>query len=143
MKKTTIIYWVFTGLFAVMMLGSAIPDILVIPLAVEGFKDIGYPAYLIPFLGWAKLLGVVAILIPGFPRLKEWAYAGLFFDLAGATYSVYSSGKAPGDWAPMLVIIGLGAASYAYYHKKQQLLSARVTGPEQQTVQPSQSARIS
>ncbi len=120
MKKTKIAYWVFTGLFAFVMLGSAIPDILVVPIAVEGFKDMGYPAYLIPFLGWAKLLGVIAILIPGFPRIKEWAYAGLFFDLIGATYSVASIGKPISDWSPMLVIIGVGVCSYVFYHKKQQ-----------------------
>lgn len=124
MKKTKILYWVFTGLFAFIMLGSAIPDILVDPMAVEGFKQIGYPAYLIPFLGVAKLLGVVAILIPGFPRIKEWAYAGLIFDLLGATYSVISTGKSLSDWSPMLIFIALGAVSYIYYHKKLKAISS-------------------
>ena len=122
MKKTTIIYWVFTGLFAFVMLGSAIPDILVMPMAVEGFKGIGYPAYLVPFLGWAKLLGVIAILVPGYPRLKEWAYAGLMYDILGAIYSI-SFVEPAGTWAPMLVIPVVGAASYLYYHKKQQGIS--------------------
>ncbi|RCR71219.1 DoxX family protein [Larkinella punicea] len=120
MKKTKILYWVFTGLFAFVMLGSSIPDILVIPQAVEGFKQINLPAYLLPFLGWAKLLGVMAILVPGFPRIKEWAYAGLIFDLLGATYCVYSAGKATMDWAPMLFFVALGAASYVFYHKKRE-----------------------
>ena len=119
MKKTKILYWVFTGLFAFVMLGSSIPDILVISEAVEGFKQIGLPAYLIPFLGWAKLFGGIAILVPGFSRIKEWAYAGLIFDLLGATYSVYSVGKSTMDWAPMLIFIGLGLASYVFYHKTQ------------------------
>ena len=123
MKKTNITYWIFTGLFAFVMLGSAIPDILVVPMAVQGFKEMGYPAYLIPFLGWAKLLGVVAILLPGYPRLKEWAYAGLFFDLLGATYSVFSIGKPLSNWSPMLVIIGVGIGSYVFYHKKQEMVS--------------------
>lgn len=131
MKKTKIAYWIFTGLFLFFMLGSAIPDILVMPEAVQGFKEIGMPAYLIPFLGWAKLFGVIAILIPGFPRLKEWAYAGLFIDLAGATYAVSSSGKAIANWAPMLVIIGIGIGSYVYYHKKlrQSATQARTNQP--------------
>ena len=123
MKKTKITYWIFTGLFAFIMLGSGIVDILFIPEAVQGFKEIGYPAYLIPFLGWAKALGVIAILIPGFPRIKEWAYAGLFFDLLGATYSVMSIGKPLSDWAPMLVFLGIGIGSYVFYHKKQKLAS--------------------
>lgn len=120
MNKTKIAYWIFTGLFAFVMLGSAVPDILIGPMAVEGFRELGYPAYLIPFLGWAKLFGVVAILIPGLPRLKEWAYAGLFFDLLGATYSVASIGKSAGNWLPMLVFVGLGIGSYVFYHKRQQ-----------------------
>ncbi|GAB3901704.1 DoxX family protein [Spirosoma agri] len=119
MKRIKITYWLLTGLFAFVMLGSAIPDIMVVPMAVQGFKEMGYPLYLIPFLGWAKLLGVLAILIPGFSRLKEWAYAGLLFDLLGATYSVASSGKAVSDWSPMLVFIALGFSSYVFYHKKQ------------------------
>lgn len=118
MRKTTITYWIATGLFAFFMLGSAIPDILIMPEAVQGFKEIGYPAYLIPFVGWAKALGVIAILVPGFPRLKEWAYAGLFYDIFGAIYSVASSNKPLAMWAPMLIIPLTGAISYVYYHKK-------------------------
>lgn len=118
MKKTKIIYWILTGLFAFFMLGSAIPDALVMPIAVEGFKEMGYPTYIIPFLGFAKILGVIAILIPGYPRIKEWAYAGLTFDLIGATYSIINSGKSIGNWAPMFIIIAVAAGSYIYYHKK-------------------------
>src|SRR5215212_11317403 len=100
MKKTKILYWIFTSLFACMMLFSAIPDVLSNPLAVQGMHDgLGYPLYFIPFIGVAKVLGVIAILIPGFPRIKEWAYAGLVFDLVGATYSIIAAGKPAGDWA--------------------------------------------
>jgi hypothetical protein len=118
MKTITILYWVFTGLFGAFMLFSAIPDILVVPDAVTFVTGLGYPKYIIPFLGIAKFLGVVAILIPGFPRLKEWAYAGLFFDLLGATYSgICASGLEPGILF-MVVPFGLGTLSYIYYHKK-------------------------
>ena len=101
MKKIKINYWIFTSMFAFIMLGSAIPDILSVPIAVEGFKKMGYPAYLLPFIGIAKLAGVIVILLPGYPRLKEWAYAGLVIDLAGATYSIISSGQPVSAWAPM------------------------------------------
>ncbi|WP_338875311.1 DoxX family protein [Spirosoma sp. SC4-14] len=117
-KKTKITYWILTGLFAFVMIGSAIPNIMVVPMSVQGFREMGYPAYIIPFLGWAKLLGSVAILVPGFPRLKEWAYAGLMFDLLGATYSVANSGKTVGEWAPIFLFVALGFASYIFYHKK-------------------------
>ncbi|MFD2571910.1 DoxX family protein [Spirosoma soli] len=131
MKKTNITYWIFTGLFLFVMLGSAIPDLLVMPEAVEGFKQMGYPVYLIPFLGWAKLLGVIAILVPGFPRLKEWAYAGLIFDLIGATYSIINSGTPVTDWLPMLAFIGIGVGSYVFYHKKQKKASHNRVATEQ------------
>jgi uncharacterized membrane protein YphA (DoxX/SURF4 family) len=118
MKKINIIYWILTGLFAFVMFGSAIPDALMMDLAKQGFKEIQMPAYLLPFVGVAKMLGVIAILIPGKPRLKEWAYAGLTFDLIGATYAVAASGKPVENWAPMFLFIGLAFGSYYYYHKK-------------------------
>jgi hypothetical protein len=119
MKKIKILYWVFTGLFAALMLFSSIPDILSVPVAVEGFKQMGYPVYLLPFIGTAKLLGVFAILVPGYARIKEWAYAGLVIDLAGATYSIILSGKSAGDAATMILPFILAIGSYVYYHKKQ------------------------
>lgn len=118
MKKTKIIYWVFTSLFALMMLGSAIPDIFSMQLAVEGFKQMGYPVYLLPFIGFAKLLGVITILIPGYPRLKEWAYAGLVIDLTGATYSIIASGQPAANWMFMAIPVMLAAGSYIFYHRK-------------------------
>ncbi|WP_460948898.1 DoxX family protein [Spirosoma daeguense] len=118
MKKIKITYWILTGLFAFVMIGSAIPNIMVNPMSVQGFKEMGYPVYIIPFLGWAKLLGGITILVPGFPRLKEWAYAGLMFDLLGATYSVANSGKTIDQWAPIFIFVALGFASYYFYHKK-------------------------
>lgn len=118
MKTINILYWIATGLFAFIMLGSAIPDIIVMPEAVQGFKEIGLPAYLLPLVGWAKLLGVIALLVPGFPRLREWAYAGLMIDILGAIYCIAMSGKPLGTWAPIIVIPIVGYVSYVYYHKR-------------------------
>lgn len=117
MKKTKIWYWVFTGLFAGLMLFSSIPDIFYLPEAVEFVTKLGYPSYFIPFIGVAKLLGVFTILIPGFPKIKEWAYAGLTFDLIGAFYSVAVTNDIL-HALPILLFIGLGAGSYMFYHKK-------------------------
>lgn len=101
------------------MLFSAIPDIMVVPAAVEMVSTkLGYPKYLIAFLGVAKLLGAIAILIPGFPRLKEWAYAGLAFGLIGATYSSISIGAPVGEWIFKVLPFSLLALSYIFYHKK-------------------------
>ena len=119
MKKTNTLYWIFTGLFSASMLFTAIPDIMNLPDAIKIMHDqLQYPLYFIPFIGWAKALGCVAILIPGFPRIKEWAYAGLAFDLFGAIYSsIAVAGFAP-EMAFMLVWIGLGVASYYFFSKK-------------------------
>jgi hypothetical protein len=120
MKKTNIFYWVFTGLFALLMLSSAIPDIISHPMAIQGMHvELGYPLFFVPFIGVAKVLGVVAILVPGFPRLKEWAYAGLFFDLIGATYSIIAIGKP--DWLFMALPLALAAASYFFYQRRRKL----------------------
>ena len=124
MKKTKIFYWIFTGLFSFMMFGSAIPDVFVTDVAVKGMHyDLGYPLYLIPFVGVAKVLGVIAILIPGFSRIKEWAYAGLFFDLIGATYSIIAIGASVSAWSFMIMPLGLGLLSYHFYHRNKPLTS--------------------
>lgn len=119
MKKTKILYWVFTGLFSTLMLGSAIPDMLVDPVAVKGMHEgLGYPVYLIPFVGTAKLLGVLAILLPVNRRLKEWAYAGLFIDLIGATYSIIAAGMPAPNYLFMVLPLLIAVLSYAFYQKK-------------------------
>ncbi len=118
MKKLNTIYWVFTALFAGLMLLSSIPDIVLSPDAVVFMHHLGYPDYFTIFIGVAKILGVIAIVVPGFPRLKEWAYAGMFFDLIGAVYSQLAT---DGFMPPMLFMIlpiFLGAMSYIYYHKR-------------------------
>jgi hypothetical protein len=87
-------YWILTGVLAAFMLLASIPDVLRVPEAVAIFMHLGYPKYLLPLLGIAKALGVLAVVVPGFPRLREWAYAGLTFDLSGALYSHLSIGDA-------------------------------------------------
>jgi uncharacterized membrane protein YphA (DoxX/SURF4 family) len=122
MKKINTYYWIFTGLLAAMMLMSAITNIMVVPQAVEMMgKHLGYPVYLIPFLGVAKLLGVIAILVPGFSRIKEWAYAGFVFDLSGALYSTIAVGDKVSTWLPMLLCFALVGGSYYFYHKRKTL----------------------
>lgn len=117
MKKNKIVYWIITALFLLMMLFSSLSSLLSHEQAVAFFSSIRLPAYLIPFLSVAKLLGVIAILIPGYPRIKEWAYAGLIYDLIGAAWSVYSVSKSVADAAVMLIFIVLGFVSYFLYHK--------------------------
>ncbi|MCR5888278.1 DoxX family protein [Hymenobacter sp. J193] len=120
MNKLNLLYWIFTGLLALLMTLSSVPNVLSSPESVDFFRHLGYPAYLVPFLGVAKLLGVLAILVPGFPRLREWAYAGFVFDLTGALYSFISVGDPPGMWFPLLIGLALIAASHYLNHRRQQ-----------------------
>lgn len=117
-KRDTLIFWIVTALFCAFMLTSAIPNILSAPEWVDVFNQLGYPLYMLPAIGVAKLLGIIALLIPGFPRIKEWAYAGFFFDLTGAVYS----GLAVGGFDPLMLIMlvpyVLGTMSYLYHHKR-------------------------
>jgi DoxX-like family len=107
-------YWVVTGLMAAFMLMASIPDVLRQRQAIEVFGHLGYPAYLLPFLGTAKILGVIAVLIPGSGRLKEWAYAGLIFDIAGALYSHLSVGDPVSVWGFAVVGLVLVGGSYGF-----------------------------
>lgn len=102
------------------MLFSAIPDIVNDPEAVQFINGVlGYPKYILPFIGVAKALGVIAILVPGFHRLKEWAYAGLAIDLIGATYSVMSVGMK--EWVYNLIFLALFVVAYWLYIKRKRL----------------------
>jgi DoxX-like family len=118
MKKITIIYWIFTVLMVVLMGMGSVPDIMYDPAAVDLFNHLGYPTYLLPFIGVAKILGVVAILTPRFPRLKEWAYAGFVFDLTGAWYSSFMVGDPPSTLVLFLIGYFVIGGSYIYHHKR-------------------------
>jgi hypothetical protein len=85
-KAKTIAYWVTTGLVVFCMTGG-IFELLSLKTTTEGIMRLGYPSYIIPALGLGKVLAILAILWPGFPRLKEWAYAGILFNMIGATVS--------------------------------------------------------
>jgi hypothetical protein len=119
-KRTKLLYWIFTILFAGLMLFSAIPDMLLVPDAITFMSHLGYPDYFTQFIGIAKILGVIAILIPGPARIKEWAYAGLFFDLFGAIYSIIAKDGFMLPMLTMLVWVGFAVLSYIYYHKTMQ-----------------------
>lgn len=86
-KRNKIIYWVATLWLALGMLSTAIVQLIKIDEEVKNFTTLGYPLYVMTLLGVWKILGVIAILIPKFPLLKEWAYAGFFFAMSGALFS--------------------------------------------------------
>ncbi|MEO5683520.1 MAG: DoxX family protein [Chitinophagaceae bacterium] len=124
MKKLNILYWVFTGLYAAVIFLTAIPNVISNADSVNLIvKQMGYPAYFVPFIGVAKCLGAIILVIPGFPRLKEWAYAGLAFDLIAAVYSFIALGFPITGWLPLLLFFVVLGCSYFFYHKRLKALS--------------------
>jgi hypothetical protein len=81
---------------------------------VDFILDLGYPDYFLTLLGLSKILAVVALLIPKFPLLKEWAYAGLFFMMAGALFSHTASGSSVNEIAPVLLLLVLIVISWYF-----------------------------
>ncbi|MDF2188615.1 DoxX family protein [Paraflavitalea sp. CAU 1676] len=118
MKKLKILYWIFTGLLIAGLATGSVFELFMHPGAIEPFTVLGYPTYLAPFMGIARLLGLFAIVYPRFPRITEWAYAGLTFDILGATYSLIVTGHGFGALAFPLVTLLFLVGSYVTYHKR-------------------------
>jgi hypothetical protein len=111
MKTRTVGYWATTGLVAAAFAFGGFVDVSHGPDVVAGMQHLGYPLYFATLLGVWKLLGAVAVIVPGWPRLKEWAYAGMFFDLTGAAVSHAALGDPAGNVITPLVILALVIAS--------------------------------
>jgi len=119
MKKINIIYWISTVLLILLMGAGGVVDAIAGPDAVKMVHtQLGYPVYFVSFIGVAKVLGCIALLIPGFPKIKEWAYAGFTFDLIGAAYSALALGTPVVQVLPFLLFFAIVAVSYIYHHKR-------------------------
>lgn len=129
MKKVSLFYWIFTGLMLALMLFSGIGGLLnpeQSKALISG--HLGYPEYFVPVISIAKFFGIVAILIPGFSRLKEWAYAGFTFDLGMAIYSFIAVGDPlTSTWFILFGLI-LVFGSYIFYHKKMKMTAVNNIG---------------
>ena len=119
-KTTDIVYWTSTIIFAALMVFAAVGGIKPNQQNIQIIHDgLGYPVYFIQLISVAKILGVIIILVPGSGRIKDWAYAGLFFDLAGAVYSgIAASPKFDPIILTMLFWIVPGILSYYFWLKK-------------------------
>lgn len=117
-KTLRILYWVVTMLFVLGQGWSAFEMLREAPRMTQTISELGYPVYFMKILGIAKLLGIAAIVYGGFPRLKEWAYAGFTFDTIGAFFSHVSAGDAfiPIAIVP-LMFLALQLASYFLWHR--------------------------
>lgn len=107
------LYWTATGLSALALAGIGAADLGRAPQMVEGLAHLGYPAYFASILGAWKVGGALVLLTPGLPRLKEWAYAGIFFTLTGAAASHLASGDSLSHALAPLVLLSLVLTSWA------------------------------
>ncbi|MDB4977070.1 MAG: hypothetical protein JWN48_5411 [Myxococcaceae bacterium] len=107
------LYWAATGLIAVAFTMGGVVDSLRLPEAIKVMSHLGYPAYFASIIGAWKLLAVVTLLVPGYALLKEWAYAGLFFDVTGAIASHVAVGDGLADVLPPVIVLALVVASWA------------------------------
>ena len=113
-KRDKIIYWIATALLALGMLQSGIFAVLRTKEWVDLVTGLGYPVYFLTILGIWKILGVVALLFPKFPLLKEWAYAGFFFIMTGAIFSHIASGDPVNEILPALLLLVLIVVSWYF-----------------------------
>ena len=112
-KRSKTIYWATTGFLAFGMLAQGLAQ----TFETDGYVEmivvhLGYPSYFLNIIGFWKILGVIAILVPGFKRLKEWAYAGFFFVMSGAAYSHVAAGDSLITLIPAFVLLILIAVSW-------------------------------
>ena len=110
MKAKIIIYWISTLLVCAMMTAVAIAYLMHVPKMNEAFTSLGYPLYFQNMLGVAKLLGVIALLVPGLPLLKEWAYAGFTFTFIAAFISHLVAHQNQEAVAPVIALVLLIAS---------------------------------
>ncbi len=112
-----IIYWIATGWLALGMISTGAGQLLKVKAGQGGadmINHLGYPVYLLTLLGIWKVLGVVTVLIPKYPLLKEWAYAGFFFVMTGAMFSHIASGDSVTSIFPSLGLLILSVVSWYF-----------------------------
>jgi len=106
-------YWASTGIVAALSLFAVFSYLSGSPQAVQGFAHVGYPQQLRVLLGIAKFLGVVTLLIPGWPKLKEWAYAGFTFAWIAAFFAHYLAHDGGEALMPILLLVLLSVSYVA------------------------------
>jgi len=123
-KRNKIIYWISTVWLALGMVSTGIVQLIKMQEEVDLITNLGYPVYLLTILGIWKMLGVVAVLIPRFPLVKEWAYAGFFFAMSGALFSHLAVGAGAKElFGPVLLIV-LTVVSLYFRPESRKLVSA-------------------
>lgn len=125
-KRNRIIYWIFTAWLALGMTSTGIVQLMQVKEEADMFAHLGYPAYLMTMIGAWKILGVVAVLMPKFPLLKEWAYAGFFFCMSGAIVSHMALGDPIGEVAPPLLLLVLTIISWYFRPASRRMMTVQL-----------------
>ena len=117
-KRNKITYWIATIWLSLGMVSTGVVQLLKLkgngPGSLESMTHLGYPVYFVTLLGIAKILGVIALLIPKFPLLKEWAYAGFFFMMSGAIFTHIAAGNSISEIFPSLLLLILTVVSWYF-----------------------------
>jgi hypothetical protein len=113
-KRNKIIYWVSTLWLALGMTSTGIVQLLKFEQEITLMTQLGYPVYFLTIIGTWTFLGVIAVLIPKFPLVKEWAYAGFFFNMSGAIFSHLANGSDAKDLFGPILLLVLTAISWYY-----------------------------
>ena len=122
-KTNKIIYWISTIWLALGMLSTGAIQLFRLKADVDQMTHLGYPVYLLTILGVWKILGVAAVLIPKFPLLKEWAYAGFFFAMSGAVISHIVLGDSVKEIFPPLLLLILTVVSWYFRPENRKVIS--------------------
>ena len=126
-KRNKIIYWIATVWLALGMLSTGVVQLLKEKSDVELIIRLGYPVYFLTILGIWKILGVIVVLVPKFPLLKEWAYAGFFFSMSGAIFSHVASGSPVNEIFPPLLLLILTGVSWYFRPADRKIISLNFT----------------
>lgn len=113
-KRNKIIYWIATIWLSLGMLSTGMVQLLRTREEADMMSHLGYPPYIMTILGIWKTLGVITVLAPRFPVLKEWAYAGFFFAMSGAVFSHLAVGDHGTEYIGPLLLIVLTAVSWHF-----------------------------
>lgn len=125
-KRNKIIYWISTLWLALGMLSTGGVQLFKVKTEVDMITHLGYPVYFLTILGIWKFLGVIAVLIPKFPVVKEWAYAGFFFAMSGAICSHIAIGNAINEILPSLLLLILTVVSWYFRPADRKVVSVNL-----------------
>ena len=122
-KRNKIIYWISTIWLALGMLSTGTVQLLKLKEEVDMMTHLGYPVYFLTILGIWKMLGVVAVLMPKFALLKEWAYAGFFFAMSGAVFSHLASGDGAKEFFGPILLLIMTVVSWCFRPADRKIIS--------------------